>query len=116
MARAKSLAAGDVCPIVSATKLIGSVWSMVIISYLVEGPKGFNELLKAVPGLNSKTLSRTLKNLQKKGLVERNVVSLQPFSVAYSLTPMAKELAPILEQLREWGSKWAMQNTRNISL
>ncbi len=85
---------------------------MVIISYLVQGPKGFNELLKAVPGLNSKTLSRTLKSLQRKGLVERRVLNLQPFSVSYSLTPMAMELAPILEQLRKWGIKWAMQNSR----
>ncbi|MEM0336815.1 MAG: helix-turn-helix domain-containing protein [Candidatus Caldarchaeum sp.] len=115
MARAKPVEVGNVCPMVSATKLLGSVWSIVIISYLVEGPKGFNELLKAVPGLNSKTLSRTLKSLQKKGLVERKIVSLQPFSVAYLLTPMAMELAPILEQLREWGIKWTMQKPRDTS-
>ncbi|GBC68799.1 HTH-type transcriptional regulator YodB [archaeon HR01] len=94
------------CPMTEAAKLLGSVWSIVIISYLLDGPKGFNELLKSIPRLNAKTLSRTLKNLQKHGLVRREVVNIQPFAVSYSLTPMAMELAPLLEGLRKWSIKW----------
>ncbi|MEM1942694.1 MAG: helix-turn-helix domain-containing protein [Candidatus Caldarchaeum sp.] len=96
----------NVCPMAAAARVIGSIWSLVVISYLASSPKGFNELLRLVPMLNSKTLSRTLKNLQARGLVQRNVVSLQPFAVSYSLTPMAEELKPILEGLRSWGLKW----------
>ncbi|MCS6769323.1 MAG: helix-turn-helix transcriptional regulator [Candidatus Caldarchaeum sp.] len=102
---------GKVCPMVAAAKLLGSMWSLVLISYLHTGPKGFNELLKLVPELNSKTLSRTLKALQARGLVERRVLSIQPFSVSYSLTPMAEELAPLLEGLRRWGAKWMAVNS-----
>lgn len=97
---------------VAAAKILGSMWSLVVISYLSTGPKGFNELLRLVPMLNSKTLSRTLKSLQARGLVQRNIVNVQPFSVSYSLTPMAEELKPILEAFREWGAKWLIhQNT-----
>ncbi|MCS6783617.1 MAG: helix-turn-helix transcriptional regulator [Candidatus Caldarchaeum sp.] len=99
---------GGVCPIVAAAKLLGSMWALVVISYLSTGPKGFNELLHLVPQLNSKTLARTLKTLQSRGLVNRTVVSTQPFAVSYSLTPMAEELAPILENLRKWGEKWLL--------
>jgi len=97
-----------ICPVVSASKLLGSVWSMVVISYLMDGPMGFNELLRQIPMLNSKTLSRTLKSLQARGLVERQVVSLQPFAVRYSLTPAAGELKPVIEEMRRWGYKYAM--------
>lgn len=96
---------------VAAAKILGSMWSLVIISYLATGPKGFNELLRLIPSLNSKTLSRTLKALQSRGLVKRNVVSLQPFAVTYSLTPMAEDLKPLLEGLRRWSVKWLSEGS-----
>ncbi|MEM2871014.1 MAG: helix-turn-helix domain-containing protein [Candidatus Caldarchaeum sp.] len=101
----------QVCPMVAAAKILGSMWSLVVISYLTTGPKGFNELLRLIPSLNSKTLSRTLKALQSRGLVRRNVVSLQPFAVTYSLTPMAEDLTPLLEGLRRWSVKWLSENS-----
>jgi len=97
-----------VCPVVSAAKLLGSVWSLVVISYLMDGAMGFNELLNKIPSLNSKTLSRTLKSLQAKNLIRREVLSLQPFSVSYSLTPAAMDLKPLIKELRRWGYRWAM--------
>ncbi|MDJ0274150.1 MAG: helix-turn-helix domain-containing protein [Nitrososphaerota archaeon] len=94
------------CPVAAATRMLASVWAIVVIYYLMDGPKGFNELLRAIPGVNSKTLSRTLKHLQAKGIVVREVVSLQPFSVRYRLTEMGQDLMPVLEALREWGMRW----------
>jgi DNA-binding HxlR family transcriptional regulator len=98
---------GNWCPVVAASKVLSSFWAIVVIYYLMDGPKGFNELLRAIPGMNSKTLSRTLKSLVSKGLVVREVVSVQPFAVQYRLTPMGEELVPVLNALREWGEKWA---------
>jgi DNA-binding HxlR family transcriptional regulator len=97
-----------VCPVAAAARLLGSVWSLVVINYLMDGPMGFNELLRQIPGLNSKTLSRTLKSLQAKGLVIREVVNTQPFAVRYVLTPAAKELKPVVHALSMWGSKWML--------
>jgi DNA-binding HxlR family transcriptional regulator len=102
---------GNWCPVVAASKVLSSVWAIVVIYYLMDGPKGFNELLRAIPGMNSKTLSRTLKSLVSKGLVVRQVVSVQPFAVHYRLTPMGEELVPVLNALREWGEKWARPGT-----
>jgi DNA-binding HxlR family transcriptional regulator len=97
-----------VCPIVSAANLLGNVWPLVVISYLMDRPMGFNELLQKIPGLNAKTLSRTLKSLQAKNLVKREVVSLQPFAVNYSLTTAAMDLKPVIEEMRRWGYKWGL--------
>jgi DNA-binding HxlR family transcriptional regulator len=106
---------GNWCPVVAASKVLSSFWAIVVIYYLMDGPKGFNELLRAIPGMNSKTLSRTLKSLVSKGLVVREVVSVQPFAVHYRLTPMGEELVPVLNALREWGEKWARPGTTPVT-
>ncbi|MEM0382255.1 MAG: helix-turn-helix domain-containing protein [Nitrososphaerota archaeon] len=98
-----------ICPVLAASKLLRSMWSLVVISYLLDGPKSFNELLRTVPRINSKTLSRTLKSLQEAGLVSREIVSTHPFSVKYSLTEMAIDLRPLLDYLRYWGGKWVIR-------
>jgi DNA-binding HxlR family transcriptional regulator len=68
----------------------------------------FNDLLrKGKPDdLNARTLSRTLKHLQKMGIVERTVVGTEPFSVVYSLTEKGRDLGDILSAYRRWGEKW----------
>lgn len=98
-----------VCPVVTASRILRSMWSLIVISYLQRGPQGFNELLRVIPGINSKTLARTLKSLQASGLVTREVVNTQPFAVKYSLTEMAHDLGPVLNHLRSWGEKWVMR-------
>ncbi|MEM4494572.1 MAG: helix-turn-helix domain-containing protein [Candidatus Caldarchaeum sp.] len=97
---------GEVCPIVEALMSIRSIWRLIVIRFLLDGAKGFNELLRTFPAMNAKTLSRTLKSLQEEGLVDRKIVSTSPFLVKYELTQKGRELRPTLTALRKWGSKW----------
>ncbi|PSN83397.1 hypothetical protein B9Q01_04865 [Candidatus Marsarchaeota G1 archaeon OSP_D] len=103
----------EVCPIVNSIELIGSKWKLIVIRYLSESPMGFNELLKRIRSSNSKELSLTLKQLQDVGIVERRIVSYQPFRVQYALTQKGEELKPVLEELRKWGEKWALPNNQS---
>ena len=96
----------ETCPIVGSIQVIGSMWRLIVIRYLMDRPMSFNELLRAANGLNSKTLSRTLKYLQQEGIVKREIVSTQPFSVRYSLTEKGYDLQPVIEALKTWGIKW----------
>lgn len=95
------------CPIVSAIRELGSEWNLIIIRYLMSKDMGFNELLRNAKGISSKTLSNNLKALSEKGIVRRDVVSTQPFSVSYSLTEKGKSLDKVLSLLGEWGTRWA---------
>lgn len=101
------------CPIVEAIRQIGGEWNMIVVRYLMEKPMGFNEMLRAANGMNSKTLSRVLKSLQAKNIVYRRVVSTQPFSVEYSLTEKGQALQAIMKDLRNWGNEWVMGNRSN---
>lgn len=93
------------CPIVGAIKTIVTESRLLIVRQLFTGPKRFNELLRA-SGVNSKTLSLTLKFLEEQGIVRREVLSTRPFTVQYSLTPSGLDLKPALAELGNWGSKW----------
>ncbi|MGA3109619.1 MAG: helix-turn-helix domain-containing protein [Candidatus Bathyarchaeia archaeon] len=97
--------ATDMCPVVGAIKSIVTESRLLVVRHLFTGPKRFNELLR-VSGINSKTLSATLKFLEEREIVRREVLSTRPFTVEYSLTPSGQELQPVLDSLGSWGSKW----------
>jgi len=101
----------DNCPVVGAIKSIVTESRMLVVRHLFTGPKGFNELLRT-SGINSKTLSATLKFLEEYGIVDRKIVSTRPFLVQYSLTQAGLELKPALEALGNWGVKWLPQIKR----
>ncbi len=98
----------DKCPIVEAIKEIGGEWKMIVVRYLSERPMGFNELLRSTEGMNSKTLSSTLKYLESRNIISREIESTRPFRVKYSLTEKGKSLGSSLEDLQKWGSEWLM--------
>src|SRR5947209_19323969 len=98
----------DVCTVIKAVKRLGSEWRILIAYYLLDKPLRFNDLLrKGKPDdLNPRTLSRTLKYLQQMGIVEREVVGTEPFSVVYRLTEKGRDLSDVLSAYRRWGEKW----------
>ncbi len=104
--------AGDSCPVVGAIREIVTESRLLVVRHLFTGPKGFNELSR-VSGINSKTLSATLKALEGHGIVDRKVVSTRPFLVQYSLTPSGLDLKSALEAFGEWGTKWLPQPGRH---
>ena len=109
--RMKEPVHGDSCPVVGAIKSIVTESRLLVVRHLFSGPKGFNELLRA-SGINSKTLSASLKFLEDYGIVDRKIMSTRPFLVQYSLTQAGLELKPALEALGNWGAKWLPQLKR----
>ncbi|MBI3413480.1 MAG: helix-turn-helix transcriptional regulator [Candidatus Aenigmarchaeota archaeon] len=76
----------------------------VVCRLLISGSSNFNELKRALR-MNSTTLSRTLKFLEKRGIVDRRVTNTQPISVNYSLTGVGQEFSDIIECMNKWGKK-----------
>ncbi|MCS7386769.1 MAG: helix-turn-helix transcriptional regulator [archaeon GB-1867-005] len=70
-----------------------------------EGAKGFNELHRELKGVSAKTLSKTLKELERHGLIERKVLSTSPPRVEYSLSKDGWELRSHLIPLLKWVSE-----------
>ena len=89
-----------------AVELIGRRWSGAIISLMMTGPQGFNEMLAAVPGLSDRLLTERLRELESEGLVRRTVRPGPPVRVSYELTEAGKDLKPAIECLGRWAEHW----------
>jgi DNA-binding HxlR family transcriptional regulator len=89
-----------------AVELIGRRWSGAVISMMLRGPQGFNELMASVPGLSDRLLTERLRELESEGLVRRTVISGPPVRVSYELTEAGKGLKPVIEGLGRWAERW----------
>jgi DNA-binding HxlR family transcriptional regulator len=89
-----------------AVELIGKRWTGAIVFVLLDGPLRFSEVKVLVPEISDRLLSERMKELEARGIVEREVREGSPARVEYSLTDMGRELAPALRELREWALRW----------
>ena len=86
--------------------LINGKYKMVILYCLMEfGVVRYSELKRYIRSISHKTLSLSLKELEKDRLIIRTEYPQIPPKVEYSLTERGKSLIPILDSMCEWGEK-----------
>ncbi|MEX0313959.1 MAG: winged helix-turn-helix transcriptional regulator [Allomuricauda sp.] len=92
------------CTTSIAMEFIGGKWKSVILIYLLDGKKRYNELYKLISTITERTLSLQLKQLEKDGLITRKVYTKKPpLKVEYELTSFGESLAPVLTSIANWG-------------
>ena len=101
-------------PLEVCAEIIGGKWKGPILFYLAEGPKRFGELRRLIPEVTQRVLTRQLRQLEKHGVVRRNVYAQVPPKVEYSLSDLGHSLDPILHVMRSWGAMYLKQHTRSI--
>lgn len=97
--------------IASAMEIIGNKWTALILRDLAEGAKRFGELEKSVAGINPRTLSQRLDDLEKHAIVTKTSFAEVPPRVEYTLTQKGTDLVPVLRQMAAWGDKYYDQAT-----
>lgn len=80
-------------------------WSLSVLNELCERPCRFNELRRAIPEVTQKSLTGTLRRLERNGVVERKVTSTRPVAVTYLITPLGKTLRGPVDVLLEWAEQ-----------
>ncbi|GAA2985590.1 hypothetical protein JCM13580A_02700 [Streptomyces drozdowiczii] len=80
-------------------------WSLAVLSELCERPCRFNELRRAIPQVTQKSLTATLRRLERNGVIEREVVSTRPVAVRYRITGLGKTLRQPIDVLLAWTSQ-----------
>lgn len=88
----------------SVLSRIGDKWSVMLVGMLLEGPLRFTELKRTTPGISGRMLTHTLRQLERDGLVEREVFAEIPPRVVYRSTPLGKSLAIPVMAVAEWAS------------
>lgn len=86
--------------------LISGKYKMIILYCLMEfNIVRYNELKRYIKTISHKTLSNSLKELEKDQLIIRKEYPQIPPKVEYSLSEKGQSLMEILDQLCVWGEK-----------
>ena len=90
------------CPTRHALDRIADKYTVLVIAFLQEKPRRFNELQRVITGISQKMLTQTLRSLERDGLVKRTVYAEVPPRVEYELTPFGETLIEPLAALKNW--------------
>ena len=102
------------CPVEVTLAVIGGKWKPLILWHLYEGGvRRFLELQRLIPGITRKMLTQHLRDLERDGVVARQIFDEMPLRVEYSLTKYGRTLRPLMRVLSDWGSKHEAYVARN---
>lgn len=105
------------CPIETTLDIIGGKWKGMVLHRLLTGTTRFSDLRRSVPGVTPRMLTRQLRELERDGVIDREVYAEVPPKVEYSLTEFGSSLRPILMAMNEWGERYhgqARENARGV--
>ncbi|HEY0217270.1 MAG TPA: helix-turn-helix domain-containing protein [Cellulomonas sp.] len=83
---------------------IGDRWGLLTLATLDGEPLRFGELLTRVPGVSQRMLTRTLRQLERDGLVSRTSYPEVPPRVEYALTATGQDLIGPAADLADWAA------------
>ncbi len=94
------------CGVEITLNLIGGKWKGVILWHLCQKTLRFSQLKRRMNGVTQKMLTQQLRELERGGLVHREVYPEVPPKVEYSLTDKGRSLEPILKLMCKWGQEY----------
>ncbi|WP_395319338.1 winged helix-turn-helix transcriptional regulator [Fructilactobacillus frigidiflavus] len=94
------------CPIQPVVDIISGKWTAYILWEIYNENNHYGGIIKALPGISTRTLSTRLKMLEKSEIVTRTVFNTNPPTVAYKLTKKGLDLAPILTSMKVWSETY----------
>ena len=97
------------CPAELTLAMIGGRWKIPIIFHLLAGRQRFSQLARSLNGVTQKMLTQQLREMERNGLVTRNVYPQVPPKVEYSLTELGASLKPVVEAMCQWGELHGMR-------
>jgi DNA-binding HxlR family transcriptional regulator len=99
------------CPVDVTMSFIGGKWKLLILFHLhYFQKKSFSEIRDNLPGVSEKMLSQQLKELERDRLIEKNILSVKPYRVEYTLTEQGRTLSPLYTFISEWGIQYLKEN------
>lgn len=90
------------CPSRELFDQIADKWSMMVLSVLDGAPQRFNTIKRSLEGVSQKSLTQTLRRLERNGLITRRVLATSPVAVEYALSDLGGTLLPPFRTLYRW--------------
>ena len=95
------------CPIDNSLKIFGQKYALHIVrNMLLLKQKRFGQLLRSIEGINTKTLSIRLRELEDYGIIKRRIIHSRPPQTEYSLTEKGMALESILAHIAAFSARY----------
>jgi DNA-binding HxlR family transcriptional regulator len=88
----------------AVVELLNAKWAVDVLYLLASGTRRYSEIFYEVGEISKKTLTQTLRGLERDGLVARRVHAEVPPRVEYSLTALGWSLTSTLMGMYEWAA------------
>ena len=103
------------CPTEITLDVIAGRWKVMVIFWLLQDKRRFNQLQRDLSGITHRTLAKQLKEMEADGLVERKDFGEIPPRVEYRLTPLGRSLEPVLAAMHEWAIQHGAKIRRSMN-
>jgi DNA-binding HxlR family transcriptional regulator len=90
------------CTVREVLGRVGDKWSALTIARLGTGTQRFSQLRRDIDGISQRMLTVTLRNLERDGLVSRQIYPEVPPRVEYTLTDLGTSLHGSILGLVQW--------------
>ncbi|WP_291533141.1 winged helix-turn-helix transcriptional regulator, partial [Bifidobacterium sp. UBA6881] len=91
------------CPVETTLLMISDKWKVLILRDLLNGTMRFSELRRSIGSISQKVLTANLRQMERDGLVHREVYPEVPPRVEYSLTDTGRTLRTVIDAMKDWG-------------
>lgn len=108
-----------ICPLRELLTRLGDKWSVLLILTLARMPEKrgrFSELKKNIPGISQRMLTATLRNLERDGILKREMFAEVPPRVEYELTELGTSILNPMKEIVVWieGNWSTISNSREV--
>jgi len=93
------------CPVRDVLDHLAAKWTTLILIALGEGPLRFGQLHRALPDISKRMLTQSLRDLERDGLLTRQVFPTKPPSVEYRLSPLGQSMLAPLGVMIDWAKQ-----------
>ncbi|MGL3109123.1 winged helix-turn-helix transcriptional regulator [Bradyrhizobium sp. BR 1432] len=90
------------CPNRVLIEEIADKWTILVVAALSRGPTRFNQLKRALEPVTQKSLTQTLRRLERSGMVSRKVLDTSPVAVEYAITRLGRTLGGPFSAIYRW--------------
>ncbi|WP_440087816.1 winged helix-turn-helix transcriptional regulator [Streptosporangium sp. LJ11] len=84
---------------------IANKWTCLLVDALRDGPIRFGVLRRRIDGITQKSLTQTLRNMERDGMVTRTVYPTIPPRVEYELSALGRSVVTLMEGVKSWSEK-----------
>jgi DNA-binding HxlR family transcriptional regulator len=102
------------CPVETTLSVIGGKWKALIMYYLLQRTRRYNELKRMLPHVTPQMLTLQLRELERDGVVIRTVYAEVPPRVEYALTDLGRSLEPVLLAMLTWGEAYQQRAVEQV--